>query len=939
MAGQIIGREGEFGIIQAFLSDADTGPAALVLSGEAGIGKTLLWEAGVRRAQGAHRRVLTCRGVEAEASLSFAGLSELFAGVLEEVALALAPPRRRALEIALLLVEPGEDAPDALAIGLAVLDVLRMLAEKSPILVALDDVQWLDPASARALQVAFRRLRDDSVRVLATLRPAPGVAAPLLFDQAFPHAQLSWLSVGPLSIGATHDLLAERLGLELTRPELGRVHEATAGNPFFALEFGRELLRTDTRPLPGQSLRVPESLRELLGGRLAQLPAETMDVLLQVSALTRPTLELIAAAHGDRERALTALEAAAEQGVVELDRSRIRFTHPLLASICYEQSPSWKRRAVHRALSVAVGDVEEQARHLALAADGPDALAASRLEAAAEHAAMRGAPGAGAELFELAADLTPADPVRSRRRRLRAANLHRLGDGERAVAVLEQLREEALAGVERADVLFALADVLSWVLQVDSATIVGLCDEAFAEAAQDDARIARILAHRSAVHVLAGDLGAALADGRAALAAAERVGDPAMLAIAIARLGAAETYAADITPGLLERGVEIERRLGLVLEYPESARVALGRRMMRLDEVEQARVLFAELEAEAAARGAEVTRTGILWILSMLDWLAGRWPRAVEYAVAARELTELIGASTLYGQAGRVGALLEGDLGLVESARATAEKAIHVSQVSSNELFTVAGFGALGRLELALGNLRAAGSYLRELPAQLLAAGYNDPVNPVWADSIETLAALGELELAGSYLEQFDSNAKKVGSGWAIAGAARCRGVLAAAGGDLVGAFAAFERALTELDEHPYPLERGRTLLCLGSAYRQTKQKGAARDALEQALAIFDELGAPLWAEKARAELKRISGRRRASDQLTETEERVATLAAAGRSNKDIAAELFMSVHTVGAHLSHVYRKLGIRSRTELKDQLSKLTSQSAKPTGEAAKL
>ena len=228
---------------------------------------------------------------------------------------------------------------------------------------------------------------------------------------------------------------------------------------------------------------------------------------------------------------------------------------------------------------------------------------------------------------------------------------------------------------------------------------------------------------------------------------------------------------------------------------------------------------------------------------------------------------------------------------------------------------------------------------MRDLPARLLAAGYNDPVNPVWADSIETLAALGELELAGSYLEPFDSHAQRVGSGWAIVGAERCRGLLAAAEGDLAGAFAAFERALAELEEHPYPLERGRTLLCLGSAYRQAKQKGAARDALEQALAIFEELGARLWAEKARAELKRISGRRRATDGLTETEERVAGLAAAGRSNKEIAAELFMSVHTVGAHLSRVYRKLGIRSRAELTDELAKRASQSAKPTNETAKL
>ena len=151
------------------------------------------------------------------------------------------------------------------------------------------------------------------------------------------------------------------------------MQEATAGNPFFALELGRELVRTNTRPAPGQPLRVPESLRELLGGRLARLPGETLDVLLLVAALARPTVELVAATYGERERVLEALETAAREAVVELDDSSVRFAHPLLGSICYERAPLWKRRAVHRALAGVVSDVEERARHLALAADGPDA--------------------------------------------------------------------------------------------------------------------------------------------------------------------------------------------------------------------------------------------------------------------------------------------------------------------------------------------------------------------------------------------------------------------------------------------------------------------------------------------------------------------------------------------------------------------------------------
>jgi AAA ATPase domain len=279
MTTAVIGRDEELDSIDAFLAEVEHGPSALVLSGEPGIGKTILWEAGVEEAGRRFDRILTCRGVEAEASLSFAALSELLLPVFEEAASSLVSPRRRALEVALLIAEPGEVTPDAHAIGLAVLDVLGFVAERGPVLVALDDVQWLDPASAGVLQIALRRLRQEPIGLVATLRRAPELAAPLELEQAFPEGSLRRLTLGPLSLGPLHDLLEQRLALELTRPELVRVQEATAGNPFFALELGRELVRTGTRPAPGQPLRVPDSFARATGrpprpvaGRNARCP-------------------------------------------------------------------------------------------------------------------------------------------------------------------------------------------------------------------------------------------------------------------------------------------------------------------------------------------------------------------------------------------------------------------------------------------------------------------------------------------------------------------------------------------------------------------------------------------------------------------------------------------------------------------------------------------
>src|SRR4029450_11462706 len=196
----LIGREDELDLVETFLDGVAEGPCALVLSGEAGIGKTILWEAGVEEAGEGYTYVLTCRGVEAKASLSFAGLSELLAPVFDEVADSLLPPRRRALEVALLLVEPGEATPDAHAIGLAVLDLLRALADRGPVLVALDDLQWLDPASAGVVQIALRRLRDEQVRLLATVRLGPDMGSPVELDRTFPASRLEPLSLGPASV-------------------------------------------------------------------------------------------------------------------------------------------------------------------------------------------------------------------------------------------------------------------------------------------------------------------------------------------------------------------------------------------------------------------------------------------------------------------------------------------------------------------------------------------------------------------------------------------------------------------------------------------------------------------------------------------------------------------------------------------------------------------
>jgi DNA-binding CsgD family transcriptional regulator len=919
MAGAAIGRDAELAAIGAFLDAVCVGPRALVFAGEAGIGKTLLWEAGVAQAKGRVGRVLSWRGAEAEASLSFAALSELFGSVFDAVSDSLAAPRRRALAVALLLAEPGEERPDAHAIGLGVLDALRVLATDAPLVVALDDTQWLDPDSAGALGVALRRLEDDRVGVLATVRIGSQIPVPLDLGRTFPDGLLEQRLLGPLSLSETHQLLRNRLALELTRVELARFHEATAGNAFFTLEFGRELLRTDARPAAGRALRVPESLRGLLASRLSRLPAETVDVLVRVAALARPTVDLVTAACSDGESVLAALEGARREGVIELDDQRLRFAHPLLASVCYEQAPVWKRRAVHRALADVVADVEEQARHLALAAAGPDPIAAARLEAAAGHAAAHGATTAAAELAELAAELTGGDLALMRKRQLLAAHFHRLaGNSDESLAILDALRAQAAPGPERADILFELALNYSW----GAPTAIALCDEARSEAGADDVRLTRILGVRSFYALLGLDIRRGVSDAREALAGAERTGDPRLIAAMIAKVGHAETYAADPTPGLVERGAEIEGRLETGLGHLDSPRYILARRLLLSGEVGRADAALEKLEADAAARGDDYSQSLILWHRSLAQWAAGRLRPALELADRAQELGGQIQKWHERAWLGRTRALVEADLGLADEARASARQGIALARELSLDIYDALCRGTLGRVELVAGNLEAAGVHLRDLPDRLFAAGLNDPALTLWADTFETLVGLGELERAHGYVRRHEQTAKAIANPWAMAVGARCRGLIAAAEGDFPAAFSAIEQALDNLDGLELPLERARTLLCFGVVRRRADQKRAAREALEQAVAIFEETAARPWADKARAELARIAGRRASSNELTETERRVAELAAVGRSNKEIAAELFMGLSTVEAHLSRVYRKLGISSRASLGSHL-----------------
>jgi DNA-binding CsgD family transcriptional regulator/DNA polymerase III delta prime subunit len=918
----VVGREEEVAALAEFLDARARLPGVLLLEGEAGIGKTTLWRHGVALASERGYRVLSCSGSSSEAQLSFVALGDLLGDALQEVLPTLPSPQARALAVALLLEDAHGSPPDQRAIALGFTEALRELARSRPVAVAIDDLQWLDRPSAFVLEFALRRLRGEAVAFLLTRRQEKeGALAPFDLERAVGEERLALQPVGPLSLGALHRLLSDRLDVVMSRPKLRRLRELSGGNPLFALELGRAVQRGAIRLEAVEPL--PRTLASVVRDRLMLLPPDTQVALRAASALSHPTLELVSRAVGGG--AADRLAPAIEGHVVEVDREHIRFTHPLLASGIYTHATMAERRALHRRLAELLPDSEERARHLALGAEGPDGDVASALERAARQAHDRGALPAAAELSELARRLTPAEMDESRHRRtVDAANFAwEAGETERARQLLNEARSTAPPGSRRAEILGWLGNLEEY--EGDRRRAVELYREARANAAGDlrlQSRCEEGLA--SALLLLRRDLPAAAEHARAAVTYAKEAGDVVMEIAALQQLvlvdaltGGREWRAA------VARGRELERHTGPV-QTAVSATFALAVVLTWVDEFPQACEYLLSLRDQSEERAEE---SALPWTLAQLCWaefLAGRWDEAGRHAQEGIEMAAQADQEPQRLVALGVRGLVRAARGDVEGARADTETTLGLAPEHGVMLATIVGACGLGLLELSLERFDAVDHLLGPLGDRLDDAGVREPGSVRFVpDHIEALIALDRMPEAESLLETLERQAAAVDRASAMAAAGRCRGLLAAARGDLQGALVPLQNALVEHERVSMPFEEARTQLALGATRRRARMKRPAREALEQALATFEQLGARLWADRARAELARVSGRRAATGELTETERRIAALAAEGRSNKEIAAALYVTPKTVETQLTRIYRKVGVRSRTQLARQLS----------------
>jgi DNA-binding CsgD family transcriptional regulator/tetratricopeptide (TPR) repeat protein len=915
----IVGREQELAAVRAFVAGVDGAASSLLLSGDAGSGKTTLWRVGVEEAESNGLAVLTTKPLEAEAKLAYAGLGDLLSTHLDPIG-ALPAPQAQALRTALLLEAPAARGADERGVSLGLLGVIRAVAREQPVLVAVDDVQWLDRPSAKALSFAAKRLEAEPVRFLIALRE--GTRSELVFtpERVFP--RYAELTVGPLELDHVHSLLQERLGIVLPRPTLRALHESSGGNPFFALELARASAERAAAHVPGEAAAVPRTLQELVGARVAALPDETRTALLAAAALADPTLELMEAATGlDAARALGPAVAAE---VVAVGAGRVQFTHPLLAAASYAAAGPAARRDVHADLAGLVSDAEQRARHLALAAPGPDAEVAEALDEAARLARARGAPSAAAELLEDARALTPSDrEADGLRRAVEAAGHHFAGgDTRRARALLDEVVGELPPGKEHARALLILARLRSY--DDDIRAAVELFKTAITEADGDRAILS--LAHEG----VAGNLfrlrerfAEAVEHAREAVRLARAIGDDDLYSTAIgsqliseATLGlerARETFPAAEAAAAAGGGVRVLQG--------SAFQVAVVR--MWWEELDAARDSFARMLDRAGVIGDESSVPYIHILLAQTDCLRGSYEAAATHAREGAVRAEQGGQETLVAYALSMQALAAAYRGEEASARAEAARALELAGSTAGRPAEQFATAALGLLELSLEHDSAAVEVLAPLVAFAREQEMNEPgLTRFVPDLVEALVALGRLDEAEDQLGWFAGNAERLRRHSGQGAAARCHGFLAAARGDLDGALTELERALAHHEAAPIPFDRARTLLALGAARRRTKDRRAARSALEEARDLFASLGAAAWERRVEAELARIGGRAPSSGELTPIELRVAELVAAGRTNKEVAAALFLSARTVEGHLSRVYGKLGVHSRVELARKL-----------------
>lgn len=885
----------------------------MLLRGESGIGKSALLDFARSRADGF--RILSATGVETELEIPFGALADLLRPVLGSLD-AIPPPQAATLRAAFALGPPS--APDRFAAAAGALSLLAAAAGDGPVLVLVDDLHWVDRASREALLFAARRLESEGVAVLMAARTEPGTKLEA--------AGLPELILGGIDRAAARELILRSCapGLAVGASVADDLFDATSGNPLALIEA--VILLSDAQLTGDEALPTPLPAGDaIVRGFLSRIEAvseETRWVMTVAAAAASDDVDLLVrAVGGDAPVAL-----AESTGEVEVREGSIAFRHPLMRSALYRTASPDERRSAHRALAGATDadDIIRRAWHLAAAALGPDEAVAAALEAAGRRSGAGGGHAEANRAFEHAARMSPDGEGRVRRELLAAGSAQFAGDFDKAWQLLDSLLGTTRDPLLRAEVTHRLGVVEIWrgnVTRGRGLLLAGATDTRETHPGVSlkmlmDAVIPSFMQIdvRGALHTA--DSALELAQG---LKEAEDVAR-GLLGFAL-YLSGDETEAERVfdlaAEGLLSAG-------GILTEYPQCQQfvwlLLIG--LERFDDAR--RSLDAGVEG-ARLMGAPSFLPATLAFRSELNYREGNWPGALADASESVELAEDTKQRGQLAHSLMMLARIEAVLGREEACRAHCAHALEIASGFGLDGILPYGDHILGLLELGMGRPRDAIPHLESLEERVEKRGLGKLAVVYWAPLlIEAYVLVGDTDRAAESLAWFEKEARVTGAAWARAAAARCRGMIAPE--DEMRD--AFTEALSVGGAASSPFERARTRLCFGERLRRTRNRAEARDQLRAALVTFEDLHAIPWAERARSEL-RASGERLRRDpsereELTNRELQVAVMVGSGATNDEAAGALFVSPKTIEAHLGRIYRKLGLRSRTELAAYLSK---------------
>jgi DNA-binding CsgD family transcriptional regulator/tetratricopeptide (TPR) repeat protein len=902
----LIGRERESARIEQVLDAARSQrSSSLVVKGEAGIGKSALLADAVERA--GDMRVLRALGVESEVDIAFSGLHELLRPALGSLA-ALTDSQADALRAALAL--GAHSGGDRLAVYSGALSLLAAVADDRPVLCVVDDAHWLDAESASALTFVARRLDADGIAMLF------GVREPEVRSFAAPG--IAELEVRALDAAASRHLLTSLLPAGAAPLVLEQLLDVALGNPLALVELSARLtpaqLAGDS-PLQEPLGSTPSVERGFLR-RLARLQTRTRRALGVAAASDIGDAESLSAAFESLDLTLRDLRPAEEAGLLTVG-STVAFSHPLARSAIYAATTEPERNEAHLALAAAAeaaGEPDRRAWHLAAAARDRDEDVASALVETAESARRRGGVWSEAKALERAARLTP-DP-RQHARRLAGAGLaaYRAGRLDRAAALLD----EAVAG-ELAPTDFAHAQSRRAHIHFDRGDFDSAL-ELMVGGAQDletvDVRAAGILLTNAAT-VAQHRLEVARADVLAERAW-ELAGDGALDDAELCHVVSFQRLQA----GRVRDAMSVTRRCAdLVADGSEREVVVAdaASTLLYSGELESSRPLFERAVERSRRAGATSDLGYALHMAAQLDWYSGDLEPAYAKALEAVQIVAALDTAQMLDDCLARLATFEAVLGREEDSRRHATRALASALRLGDRRNEVRARGALGLLGLTTGDLESAVSQLAPAVAALDRGGHRNPNQiRVAPDLVEAYTRLGNKRVAAPVVASLESGAAQTEISWTRAAALRCRGLVAEDDGTALGAFEA-ARGIAEASA----FERARTDLCYGERLRRAGRRRDGRLHLGAALEGFEATGAVPFAERASNELRAsgLTPRKReptGRERLTAQELQIARLVAEGKTNRDVAAILFVSPKTVEFHLTRVYRKLDIRSRTEL---------------------